>query len=69
MSKIVKKSILLMPESSPCKDIPARYDDFPQMARFSGRLSYMVDNKVGLTPEQLADVVKMIDVFIGLENA
>lgn len=44
MSKIVKTSILVMPESSPCKDIDARYDDFPQMARFSGRLSWLVDN-------------------------
>lgn len=69
MSKIVKTSILVMPESSPTATIQADYLDMQQLARLSGRLSYMVDNKVGLTPGQLADLVKALDKFVGLEDA
>lgn len=69
MSKIVKTSILVMPEALMAANIQADYYAMTELARLSGRLSHMVDMKVGLTPSQLAELVKALDKFTGLEDA
>jgi hypothetical protein len=63
---IVKKQVAVMPTALLADGLPIGYCDMQQMARFAGRLSYMVDEKVGLTPEQLAKVVRALDEFVGL---
>ncbi len=68
MSKIIKTSIPVRPTTVPSAGLDMQYDDTRQLARFIGRLSNMVDEKIGLTPSQLADVVKTLDTYAGLEE-
>lgn len=70
MSKniIGKTSIPVRPATVPSAGSEMQYYDTQQLARFIGRLSYMVAEKIGLTPSQLADVVKTLDTYAGLDE-